>query len=170
MRRATTVVPRDRMQTQTCIGRVRLDHDHRHRRRLMLRTLEGQSILLDLPNTVHLRDGEGLLLEDGGVVAIEAVPENLMEITAPDLATLIRIAWHLGNRHLPTELSDGALRIRKDHVLADMVRGLGGTVSAIEAPFDPEGGAYGGGAAHHDHGDAHAHHAHDSHHHGHSHG
>lgn len=172
MRRATAVVARDQMPAQACVGRVRLDHDHRYRRRLMLKTLEGESILLDFPNAVHLRDGEGLLLEDGGVVAIEALPESLMEITAPGLATLIRIAWHLGNRHLPTELRDRALRIREDHVLEDMVHGLGGAVAHIKAPFDPEGGAYAGGGRYHHDDDADHGHLHDGHdhHHGDDHG
>jgi len=150
MRRAIAVVPRDEIQVCVSIGRVRLDHDHRHRRRLVLKTLEGESLLLDLPSAAHLRDGEGLLLEGGGVVTIEALPEKLLEITAPDETTLVRIAWHLGNRHLPTELAGRALRIREDHVLEDMVRGLGGAVKHIKAPFDPEGGAYMGGAHHRD--------------------
>jgi urease accessory protein len=138
------------MQGRACVAFVRLDHDHRHRRRLVLKTSEGESVLLDLPSATHLRGGEGLMLEDGSVVAIEAVPEKLLEITAPDQAALMRIAWHLGNRHLPTQIAGDALRIREDHVLEDMVRGLGGAVAHVEAPFDPEGGAY-AAAAHHDH-------------------
>lgn len=153
MRRARAVVPRDQMQAQLCVGRVQLDHNDRHRRRMLLKTLGGESILLDLPSTVHLRGGEGLLLEDGAIVAIDALPEKLLDIAAPDQATLIRIAWHLGNRHLPTELREGTLRIREDHVLEDMVRGLGGTVTHIEASFDPESGAYAGHPRHHDHSD-----------------
>jgi urease accessory protein len=151
------------MRARACVSHVRLDHDHRHRRRLVLKTAEGESVLLDLPSPVHLRGGEGLLLEDGSVVAIEAVPEKLLEITAPDRAALIRIAWHLGNRHLPTEIAGEALRIRQDHVLEEMVRGLGGMVAHIEAAFDPEGGAYAATTRHdHDghapHDDAHPHH------------
>ncbi|MHB8886183.1 MAG: urease accessory protein UreE [Methylovirgula sp.] len=156
MRRATAVVPRDQMQARACVARVRLDHDHRHRRRLVLTTSEGESVLLDLPSAAHLRGGEGLLLDDGDIVAIEAVPEKLLEITAPDQAALLRIAWHLGNRHLPTDLAGHVLRIREDHVLEEMVRGLGGTFAHIEAPFDPEGGAY-ATAAHHDHDHDHDH-------------
>jgi urease accessory protein len=118
-----------------------------------------------MERVVHLRGGDRLLLEDGGRVAIAAAAEPLIEITAPDMAALVRIAWHLGNRHLPTQLLDGHLLIRHDHVIAGMVEGLGGSCRAILAPFDPEGGAYSGGAAAHAH--DHGHHHHDHHHHDH---
>lgn len=146
---------------------VRLDHDLRNRRRIVFTTQGGRAILLDMPRAVHLRDGDGLLIDDGSIVRVEAAPEELIEITAPSPAALIRIAWHLGNRHLPTQLLEGALRIRHDHVIADMVAGLGGRCMAIMAAFDPEGGAYArdiptSGHAHghhhdHHHGHAHAH-------------
>ena len=148
---------------------VLLDHDQRRRRRIVYRTQAGRAILLDQPNVVHLRHGDGLLLDDGTCIAVEALPERLTAITAPDLPALVRIAWHLGNRHLPTQLDGERLLIREDHVIAHMVEGLGGTCHAIEAAFDPEGGAYEGGQGHgygHDHGHAHG----DDHHHHHSHG
>jgi urease accessory protein len=121
---------------------VRLDHDLRHRRRMVFTTAAGSSILLDMARTVHLHDGDGLMLDDGSVVRVEAAAEALIEITAPDLPALLRIAWHLGNRHLPTQLLGDRLRIRHDHVIAEMVAGLGGLCEGIMAPFDPEGGAY----------------------------
>jgi urease accessory protein len=102
----------------------------------------GFEFLLDLPHAVPLRNGDGLLLEDGRIVMVSAQPEPLAEITMPDPAALARIAWHLGNRHLPTQLLPGRLRIRRDHVIEAMVAGLGATVTQIEAPFDPEVGAY----------------------------
>ena len=103
-------------------------------------------------------------VQDGRIVAILAAAEELVEIEADGLDALIRIAWHLGNRHLPTQLVPGALRIRRDHVIADMLVKLGAEVAEIMAPFNPEGGAYGHGRTHgHDHG----HHHHD---HVHSHG
>ncbi|MCW2392670.1 urease accessory protein [Sphingobium sp. B1D7B] len=154
---------------------VLLDHDQRRRRRIVYRTRAGRAILLDQPNVVHLRHGDGLLLDDGTLVAVKALPERLTAITAPDLPALVRIAWHLGNRHLPTQLDGERLLIREDHVIAHMVEGLGGTCQAVEAAFDPEGGAYEGAPGHahaHDHGrDHHSHgdHHHDHHHH-HSHG
>ena len=108
--------------------------------------------------------GDGLRLEDGRIVAVEAAPERLLEITCADERALARIAWHLGNRHLATEIGERTIHIRDDHVIADMVRGLGAEVRSVERPFNPEGGAYGHGAVHgHSHGDGRGH-AHDHHH------
>lgn len=154
---------------------VRLDHDQRTRRRMVYTTEAGATILLDMPRPVRLRDGDTLRLEDGALVRVEAMPEALLEIAAPSTAALVRIAWHLGNRHLPTQLLPGAnggtLRIRHDHVIAGMAEGLGGECVAILAPFDPEGGAYEGAIAAHGHDQGHHDHDHDhDHHHGHAHG
>lgn len=159
MRRATHVLTRDDHRDQSVAGHLRLDHHHRHRRRLTLKTEEGETILLDLPVAVHLRGGDRLVLDDGAIIAVQALDEPLLEISATDLAALIRISWHLGNRHLPTQLMGSALRIREDHVLEEMVRGLGGTVTHVVAPFDPEGGAYAGASGHH-HAQGHDGHAH----------
>ena len=136
---------------------VVLDFDLRHRRRITLHTEAGAHLLLDLPQAAHLRDGEGLECEDGAVVRVRAKPEPLLEIGAADAAELARLAWHLGNRHLPVQVLHGALRIRDDHVIAGMVEALGGTVRRIAAAFDPEPGAYAQGGApghHHHHDDA----------------
>jgi urease accessory protein len=147
---------------------LRLDHDRRNRRRIVFRTDQGSALLLDLERAAHLRDGDGLILEDGSCVRVEAEPESLVEISAPDLAALVRIAWHLGNRHLPTQLLGETLRIRDDHVIVAMVEGLGGRCATISAPFDPERGAYDRPSDGHTHGHAHNHgHGHD---HGHDHG
>lgn len=132
--------------------RVLIDFDRRHRRRHVLIAESGLELLLDLPQAVRLCDGDGLELSDGRIVAVVAKPEDLLEIHAHGPAELVRIAWHLGNRHLPVQLLGDRIRIRADHVIADMVRQLGGHVHAIEAPFDPEAGAYAAGHAHaHDH-------------------
>ncbi|MGC8524858.1 MAG: urease accessory protein UreE [Acidibrevibacterium sp.] len=136
---------------------VALDFDHRHRRRILLTTLAGQEILLDLGETVRLGDGDGLVLDSGGIVRVIAAPEAVLDIHAQP-AVLLRIAWHLGNRHLPVQLLEGALRIRADHVIAAMVAGLGGHVHARMAPFDPEPGAYPGGHGSHEHGHHSGHH------------
>jgi urease accessory protein len=125
-----------------------LDFDARHRRRILLTTQGGREILLDLPQARRLCDGDGLVLQDG-VVCVRAACEAVMDIHASAQA-LVRIAWHLGNRHLPVQILQSALRIRADHVVGGMVAGLGGHVQALHAPFQPEGGAYAG--AHHDHG------------------
>lgn len=135
---------------------VEIDFDRRHRRRILLTTVAGHELLLDLPHAVRLRDGDGLVLDDGRIVAVRARAEPLTEVHAHDAAALVRIAWHLGNRHLPVQLLGERLRIRRDHVIEAMVEGLGGHVEAIEAPFDPEAGAYAGG-----HTQTHRGHAHD---------
>lgn len=153
MIRATEIRPRGAW-LQVAADTVILDHDNRHRRRLAMTGTGGLEFLLDLAEATTLRHGDGLVLEDGRVVAVEAAAEPLTEIGATDTAHLVRIAWHLGNRHLPTQLDGGRLLIRRDHVIEDMLVGLGATVSHVDAPFDPEGGAYGhgDGGHHHDHG------------------
>ena len=146
-----------------------LDYDERHRRRVTMKGVRGLEFLLDLEEAVMLRSGDGLKLEDGRVVEVIAAPEPLAELRASDPQALVRLAWHLGNRHLPTELTRKALRIRRDPVIEDMARGLGAVVLGIEAPFNPEGGAYAKGS-HDPHGhDPHGHDHHD-HHHDHEHG
>ena len=141
--------------------RISLDLDDRYRRRAVLTGTGGLTFLLDQPGALHLHHGDGLELEDGRVVEVLAEPEDLVEIEADDTAHLVRIAWHLGNRHLPTQLLDARLRIRRDHVIENMVENLGGRLTHISAPFDPEGGAYGHGRTHgHDHGHGHLDHGH----------
>ena len=132
---------------------VVLSYDDRHRRRLAMTGERGVEFLLDLPEAVALRHGDGLVLEDGRMVEVRAKPEPLLVVTAKDAHHLARLAWHLGNRHVPAAIEDNRILIRPDHVLAEMLAGLGAEVTAIEAPFDPEGGAYahGGSGHHHDH-------------------
>jgi len=175
MIRATQVLGQYRW-SETPADSVVLDFDDRHRRRMAMTGTRGLEFLLDLENAVALRGGDALVLEDGRLVEVVAAPEPLLEIRGADPAHLVRIAWHLGNRHLPTQIAGKGLRIRKDHVIEEMVKGLGARVIEIEAPFDPEGGAYAASHAAHDHahGDAghdHAHeHRHDhGHHHDHAH-
>jgi urease accessory protein len=151
-----------------------LDFDDRHRRRMAMTGTRGLEFLLDLENAVALRGGDALVLEDGRLVEVVAAPEPLVEIRGSDPQHLVRVAWHLGNRHLPTQITGRGLRIRRDHVIEAMVKGLGARLIEIEAPFDPEGGAYAGEG--HAHGEAHDHashghssHDHADHHHGHGH-
>src|SRR6478735_1156592 len=149
---------------------VVLDFDDRHRRRMAMTGTRGLEFLLDLENAVALRGGDALVLEDGRLVEVVAAPEPLLEIRGHDPHHLIRVGWHLGNRHLPTQIMAKSLRIRRDHVIEAMVKGLGARVIEIEAPFDPEGGAYAAAHEHAAHGHDHAHghtghdHAHDHHH------
>ena len=136
------------------VDTVLVDFDRRHRRRIVLPTTSGNELLLDLPQAARLRDGDGLALADGRIVRVAAQDEQLLEIHAHSPAELVRIAWHLGNRHLPVQLLGDRIRIRADHVIADMVHTLGGHAEATVAPFDPEGGAYAGGHQHHHDDDA----------------
>ena len=138
--------------TDLAADQVLIDFDRRHRRRITLVTERGAELLLDLPQAVRLRDGDGLQTEDGRIIRVVAKPEPLLEIHAHSPAELVRIAWHLGNRHLPVQLLGDRIRIRADHVIAEMVQGLGGHADAVEAAFDPEAGAYAGGH-HHQHED-----------------
>ena len=158
--RAQNVLPGGTWDLSMEIDRVLIDFDRRHRRRILLATEAGSEVLLDLPQAARLRHGDGLVLDDGGVIRVCAKPEPLLEIHAHDEGELVRIAWHLGNRHLPVQLLGDRIRIRADHVIEEMVEGLGGHVDAIEAPFDPEAGAYAGGHHHHhdDVDDGHHHH------------
>jgi urease accessory protein len=174
MIRATEVKPHHRW-SEPPADTIVLDFDDRHRRRMAMTGTRGLEFLLDLENAVALRGGDALVLEDGRLIEVVAAAEPLLEIRGNDPQHLVRVAWHLGNRHLPTQISGKALRIRRDHVIEQMVKGLGARVIEIEAPFDPEGGAYdGGGHAHasdepHDH-TSHDHsHDHAGHHHGHDH-
>lgn len=187
MIRARTVLPSGTWDAAAAADRVVLPHDGRYRRRIAMRGEGDVAFLLDLPEATRLKDGDGLALEDGRTVAVVAAEEPVAEIVARDAHHLARLAWHLGNRHVPAELLADRIRIARDSVLEEMARGLGASVDVVEAAFEPEGGAYEaaeahGHHAHHDdhdhaHGDAcgcgHDHHGHEHHdhaHHGHEHG
>src|SRR6202163_713727 len=167
MIRATRVLPHHRWD-QAAADTIVLGFDDRHRRRMAMTGTRGLKFLLDLENAVALRGGDALVLEDSRLIEVVAAPEPLIEIRGSDPQHLVRLAWHLGNRHLPTQIMPKGLRIRRDHVIEAMVKGLGARVIEIEAPFDPEGGAYaGGGHAHAAESDPHGHAAHDHSSHGH---
>ncbi|MEN0073009.1 MAG: urease accessory protein UreE [Paracraurococcus sp.] len=163
--RATQILPRGGWVERTAKHVVTLDFDDRFRRRRRYVAQDGFAFLLDLEAAVALRDGDGLLLEEGGVILVRAAPEPLVEVRAATPERLMRLAWHLGNRHLPTEIGADRLLIRDDHVIAAMLRGLGAELQRVNAPFNPEGGAYDehnrqpGHHHHHDggHGDGHGH-------------
>ena len=154
MLRATEIVPAGHWTPRDT---VTLAFEDRFRRRIRLVGDKGFEFLLDLAEATVLRDGDGLRLEDGGMIAVRAADEDLIEITGGNLG---RIAWHIGNRHLPAEIDGGRILIRDDHVIVDMLLGLGAQVKRVRAPFNPEGGAYG----------QHNHDPHHPHAHGHGHG
>ena len=132
------------------IGVVVLAHDQRHLRRKLLHMPNDDVVMLDLKEPVQLAHGDLLLLEDGGCVEIAAADEDLYEIVPRNRLHLIELAWHLGNRHLPAEIREDRILILRDHVIRDMLVGLGATVADVVAPFHPVRGAY----------HAHGHHAH----------
>ncbi len=127
---------------------IRLDFDNRHRRRIALEGENGFEFLMDLPEAAALKDGDALALEDGRIVVVRAANEALMAVTAPCAHRLMRLTWHIGNRHLNCEIHPDRLVLRWDHVIAEMVEKLGGTVARFDGPFQPEGGAYGHGRTH----------------------
>lgn len=145
-------------------GVITLDETARHRRRMRMVSDNGIAFLLDLAEARLLRHGDGLVLDDGRVIEVRAAPEQLLEIHGRDARHLLSLAWQIGNRHLAAQILPDRILIRRDHVIRAMLEGLGATVTDIDAPFDPEGGAYGDAHAdHHRHHDDHGHHHHDHH-------
>ncbi len=134
---------------------VSLSYDERFLRRKRLISDTGTVFHVDLSETVSLEAGDAFELPDGTRIAVTATPEALLEVRGPELA---RLAWHIGNRHTPCRIEADRLLIRRDAVLAGMLRRLGAQLREITAPFTPEGGAYGQGRTmghahgHHDHG------------------
>jgi urease accessory protein len=190
MLRATTVVRKPAVKADRVADTVTLDHEGRNRRRVALRGDGGLDFLLDLDRATALNDGDAVRLEDGRLIQVRAAPQRLLEVRAENPLRLLRVAYHVGNRHAPAEITADAVYVEEDHVLAEMVRGQGCTATAVMRPFQPERGAYEHECGHdhdhhhehhrHDHGQAHAHahaeahahahsHAHDHDHHGHDH-
>jgi urease accessory protein len=152
MERATTHRPAGHWPLDRAGDSLTLDFDRRHRRRIRLVTDSGRALLLDLPKTAVLHQDDGIQTEAGAWLRIDAAVEALLEARAQDAHHFARLAWHVGNRHVPAELGALSLRIRPDHVIAEMLVRLGAEVREIEAPFHPERGAY-AQEGHHAHGD-----------------
>jgi len=128
----------------TALDRVVLAAGDRHRRRIVLRAERGMDFMLDLDEAVALRDGDGIVLDDGAIVLVTGEAEPLLELAAKTPRQFVCLAWHLGNRHTDVQIVGERLRIRHDHVLKDMAIGLGATVAEVDAPFDAEGGSTNG--------------------------
>jgi urease accessory protein len=141
MIRATQVLKAGSWQAAPA-DRITLSYDERHRRRLRFLAEAGTEFLLDLPRTTVLRGGDGLQLEDGRIILVAAAAEPLLEVRASDADQLARLAWHIGNRHLPAQITAGRILIREDSVIEDMLKGLGAAVRHVDEPFTPEPGAY----------------------------
>jgi urease accessory protein len=150
MKRAVEAVAAGDWPAAAAADSVTLAFDDRHRRRYRLATDRGDDLLLDLPRAAAMSDGDGLRLETGGWVRVTAAAEPVMVVRGRDPQHLLRLAWHIGNRHLPAQLLRDRIVLRPDHVIAAMLRGLGARVDDTTAPFQPEGGAYdhGGGDGH----------------------
>ncbi len=147
MRRATRAATAGDWPDGTAAGSVTLGYDERHRRHVRLTTDAGQAILLDLEAAVLLR------LDDGSRIRVCVAPQDVVDARGDTVRDTARLAWHLGNRHLPVQiLRDGGIRFRHDHVIEAMVRGLGGQTERKRAPFTPEGGACGHRGHDHPHG------------------
>ena len=168
MFRATTIVRKPAVKADRVVDTVTLDHEGRSRRRFALRGDNGLDFLLDLDKATVLAEGDAVKLEDGRLVQVKAAAQRLLEIRAENPLRLMRLAWHIGNRHTPAEIGADAIYIEEDHVLAEMVRGQGGTALPVERAFHPERGAYehecghdhgqhGHAQSHHDHAHGHAH-------------
>lgn len=137
---------------------ITLDYDSRHRRRLALTADGGTAFLLDLPRATVLQQDDGLALEDGRRIRVAAAAEPVMAVYPGRGVSLARLAWHVGNRHLPAVIGETQLLLREDHVIAAMLEGLGARIGHVRAPFTPEQGAYSGGHGHtHDHDHTHEH-------------
>ena len=140
---AQAITPAGQFSAGAATDTVTLDFDDRFRRRKLFHTDAGRAFMLDLAEAQVMRDGDGLALSDGSLVLVRAAPEPLLEVRAETPAALMRLAWHLGNRHLPAELQAEQILIRFDHVIERMLTGLDATLARVNAPFHPEGGAYG---------------------------
>ena len=149
MRRVASINPSGEWPAALAIDRVVLDAGDRNRRRIVMRGQNGTEFLLDVAKPVSLRDGDGLVLDDGSIVLVSGVHEKLIEISAGSALEAVRLAWHLGNRHTDVQIVHDKIRIRRDHVLEDMLRGLGAKLIPLDAAFDPEPAAP---SHEHDHG------------------
>jgi len=138
MRRVITVHTRGQWPDEAAIDTVTLPFLDRHRRRIRLVADSGTPFLLDLARAQRLAEGDGLEFDNGSYIRVRSAAEPVIEIAADSPVDLLRIAWHLGNRHTDVQIAGDKIRIRRDHVLEDMLRGLGAKLSSLDAPFDPE--------------------------------
>jgi urease accessory protein len=163
MPRATRVLSASERRDAAVIDTLILPHAQRQAQKGFVFGVKGTCVELDFAEPVRLRTDDALVLEEGGLVEVVAEPEPLLEARAADLAGLARLAWHLGDRHVPVQVLERKLRLKRDPAIEALLAGLGAKLVEIEAPFEPEGGAYAAPA------EGHEHHHHD-HHHGHDHG
>lgn len=142
MPRAIEVLSAGMWNSDDAVDCVTLDYEGRHRRRFRYIADGGTEFVLDLVKTALLHEGDGLRLDDGRIVTVKAAPEALVAVSASDASALLKLAWHIGNRHLPAQISAERILIRDDAVISTMLRGLGARVEPVIAAFTPERGAY----------------------------
>jgi len=169
MARVVKIVAAGAAAGKPAVDTVILTPEQRRSPRGSVAGVKGTRVDFDLAEAVALRMGDLLLLDDGNLIEVVAEPEPLIEARAKDLTALARLAWHLGDRHVPVQLFPNRLRVRRDSAIEALLARLGAKTVAIEAPFDPEGGAYTPGAQGHHHAHNHDHHDHDHHDHHHHH-
>ncbi len=134
-------------------GQLRLPFELRQKRWLFAALVSGEEVALKLARGASLRGGDRLLASDDRVIEVIAAVERLVHVDCATASALVRVAYHLGNRHVPVQVGDGYLRLSENHVLENMLRGLGAKLTIVEAPFEPESGAYAGAHSHDDHAD-----------------
>lgn len=168
MPRAIRVLTADHRHGRPIADTVILDYAQRSAQQITVAGIKGASIDIDLNAPARLRADDLLELEDGALVEVVAAPEPLIEARATDVSALARLAWHLGDRHVPVQVLPNRIRAQRDAAIEALLKSLGAKVTPIEAPFEPEGGAYEQAPAHdhahhHDHGHSqgHKHHHHD---------
>jgi urease accessory protein len=169
MPRATRVVTAAERKDAPVVDTLILPHAQRQAQKGFLFGTKGTCVELDFAEPVRLRTDDALVLDDGGLIEVVAEPEPLVEVRAADLPSLARVAWHLGDRHVPVQIFERKLRLKREAAIEELLTSLGAKVVAIEAPFEPEGGAYEAAAGGHHHHHDHDHHHHHDHAHGHGH-
>ncbi len=160
MPRATSVLAAADRHDRPLVDTVILDYAQRSTQKITVTGVKGGAIEIDLHQPARLRTDDLLLLEDGSLVEVVAAPEPLIEARAADVAALSRLAWHLGDRHILLQVLPSRIRARRDDAIEALLKSLGAKTTAIEAPFEPEGGAY---ASSHGHSHAHPGHGHHDH-------
>ena len=162
MPRASSVIAAGHRHDRPVVDTVILDYAQRSAQKATVTGIKGGTIEIDLHQPARLRTDDLLVLDDGSLVEVVAAPEPLIEARAADMAGLSRLAWHLGDRHVPVQVLPNRIRAQRDAAIEALLASLGAKVAVIEAPFEPEGGAYasshGHGHEHHDHDHAHGHH------------
>jgi urease accessory protein len=160
MPRAFAVLAATHRHDRPVVDTVILDYAQRSAQKITVTGVKGASINIDMDEPVRLRTDDLLVLDDGSLVEVVAAPELLIEARAADVAGLARLAWHLGDRHLPVQVLANRIRAQRNPAMESLLKWLGAKLTMIEAPFEPEGGAYASSHGHsheHDHGHAHGH-------------